>query len=445
MRLVNHHYDMNKINIAFMLGGLLLLGTWIWAIYDDYNKPYKDYQRAYFDVYAQQLKLEKKDAWTQDKKDELEDVQQELRQAKQNLEARRGEVDELKKKIEKLQSVDYQQADVRVKSINAKFKPIEYKYQNKLVKAENNPDYEIPESLKRKYKKLKKKYEKAVKRREKLGERIDNLTQELSQKRSRIDELKSKRRSITKEVEILRNNIQRVDDNPLNQFLDAPIVNFIQPRIDIRQYQVSGMYMDYNFDRVPRRDYCKSCHMGIDNPAFKLNDDGKFKNENTRQAFKQVFPDEKERKRYKRIFQAHPRFDLIGPSNSKYPFSEVGCTGCHLGDGRALSFNRAAHTPDNKKEKKRWKKQYHWHMRHYWEEPMLKSQFYEAGFKQFYPYGTKVNIPDASKLNEGRDLFRKYGCNNCHAVEGMNYQRKVGFSLEHIAAKLEKDWVRRWV
>jgi len=76
---------------------------------------------------------------------------------------------------------------------------------------------------------------------------------------------------------------------------------------------------------------------------------------------------------------------------------------------------------------------------------MLKSQFYEAGFKQFYPYGTKVDIPNAKRLNEGRDLWRQQGCNNCHAVEGMNYQRKVGFSLEHVASKLDKDWIRRWV
>jgi len=99
MRLVNHHYDMNKINIAFMLGGLLLLGTWIWAIYDDYEKDYKQYQRSFYDVYAQQLKLEKKDEWTQGKQQELQQVEQNLQQAQRNLRARRSEVEEIKKKI----------------------------------------------------------------------------------------------------------------------------------------------------------------------------------------------------------------------------------------------------------------------------------------------------------------------------------------------------------
>jgi cytochrome c2/predicted nucleic acid-binding Zn-ribbon protein len=436
---------MSKMNIAFLLGGLLLMATWAWAIYDDYSKPYKEYQRRFYEVYAQQLRLEKKAQWSASKERELQQKRRTLNQLQQKIEARGGEVDQLEEKLKRLRVVRYQKLDGRVKTINSKLTPVGYDYSQAVARAEANPDYDVPESLKERFKELKQKYDKAVRARERLRGRISRLEQKIKDKKSRITEIESEIRNLTQKISVIESTLNRVEDSPLNLLLDAPFMNFIKPRIDIRQYQVSGIYLDYNFDLVPRRDFCKSCHMGIDNPVFQLDENGDFQNENTRQAFQSVFPSDKKRERMKEVFKAHPRFELFGESNSKYRFSEYGCTGCHMGDGRALTFTNAAHTPDNKKERKEWKRIYDWHPRHYWGEKMLKGQFYEAGFKQFYPYGSKVDIPNASKLNEGRDLWRKYGCNNCHAVEGMNYQRKVGFSLDHIGSKLEKDWVRRWV
>jgi len=346
MRLVNHHYDMNKMNIAFLLGGLLLLGTWIWAVYDDYSKAYKKYQRKYFDVYAKQLRLEKQQEWSSSKQQELQQKQQELQQLKSQLESRGGELDQLKQKLKRLQVVRYNNLDKKVKSINSTFTPVSYRYSQAVAKAEGNPDYQVPEPLKQRFKELKSRYEQAVSAREKLRGKIDRIEQQIATKRSRISEIESEIQTMRRQVSVIETTLNRVKDSPLNQFLDAPFMNFIQPRVDIRQYQVSGLYLDYNFDRVPRRDFCKSCHMGIDNPAFKLNDDGQFQQETTRQAFAEVFPDEDQRQRMREVFKAHPRFNLIGPSNARYPFSEYGCTGCHMGDGRALEFTRAAHKPD---------------------------------------------------------------------------------------------------
>jgi len=445
MRLVNHHYDMNKVNLAFFLGGVLLFGTWIWAIYDDYAKPYKDYQRTFYEVYTTQLKLEKSEVWGEDQQRQLNELRGELRELRARLQRRGSTVDRLTGEIRRLEQVTLEQADKRVKLINSRLEPVEFRYTKAKARAESHEHAEVPNSLRRRYRELKRQYDRAVRRRGVLQDRVAMKKQEKEEALAARRELEKKIGELTRQRDVLESTIQRVSDRPINRVLDAPLINFIRPRVEVKQFQVSGVYLDYNFDRIPRRDYCMSCHMGIDKPSFRLNEDGEFRNENTREAFRQLFPDEESRARYRRIFQAHPRFDLIGPTSARYPFSEYGCTGCHLGDGRALEFTRAAHTPDDEAERKRWEKRYGWHPREYWEEPMLKSAFYEAGFRRFYPRGTHVDIPDAPKLNRGRNLWRQYGCNGCHALEGMNYQRKIGFSLEHVGAKLEPAWVRRWV
>lgn len=445
MRLVNHHYNMKWVNVSFLVGALLLLGTWGWAVYDDYEKPYKEYQRQFYDVYAQQLKLEQSDLWTSDKQQQFQQKKQELRQLKQQLDARGGEVDQLKREIGRLETIRLSQVDRKVKAIGAEITPVEYRYQREKARAEENEDYDIPQQLERRYQALSRQYKEAQQQLARLQEKIENKKQQLQEKRNQINEIESDIQSLTQERQILEDSIQRVSDRPINQVLDAPILNFINPRVKIEQFQVSGMYQDYNFNLSPRRDYCMSCHMGIDKESFALNDQGDFENENTAQAFQSVFPNEQHREQMKRVFKAHPRLDLIGLNTSKFPFSKYGCSGCHLGDGRALEFGRAAHTPDNQEERERWKRLYDWKPREFWESPMLKSQYYEASLRQFYPRGEFVNIPDAPKLNEGRQVWRKYGCANCHLIEGMEDQRKIGFSLEHVAKKLDKDWVRRWV
>lgn len=445
MRLVDHHYDMNWVNTVFCIGAVILLGTWGWAIWDDYAKPYKDYQRKFYEVYTEQLELEKRGVFTEDKQRELNQKKQELQQTQATLEQRGGEVDQLKKEIKRLNEIRIPAQDKKAKQLSAELTPVEYKYEQEKARAESHEDYEVPAELERRYQRLTKRYREEQRKMDELTELLEQKEQTLEQKREQVNKLEREIQNLTQERNVLRDTINRISDRPINRILDAPMINFISPRVKIQQFQVGGIYQDYNFDLVPRRDYCMSCHMGINNPAFEVDEDGDFENETIAEAFETVFQNETYRKRLKRVFKAHPNRELIGPNSAKFPFSKYGCTGCHLGDGRALEFTRAAHTPDNEKERKRWKKQYDWHPRHYWEQPMLKSQHYEAGMRKFYPRGKFVNIPDAPELNEGRKLWRKYGCANCHLIDGMEDQRKIGFSLEHVSSKLSKDWVRRWV
>ncbi len=444
MRLVDHHYNMSRINLAFFIGGFLLLLTWGWAIWEDYAKPYKQYQRTFYDVYTRQLQLTKQDVM-EGKQDELRELNQKLSQTRSRLRRRQTRVDELRQKLKRITNIEIPQADEKAKAVGAKLTPVQYRFEQAQAKAAHDPEFQVPDRLRQRYQALKREKRRADRQLSTLQEQRDELKAKIDEERSEIEELRRNRRELTRDRNAIQDTIQRVSDRPLNRFFDLPLINFINPRVKIQQFQVGGMFLDYNFDLVPRRDFCMSCHMGIDKPAFALDGEGNFEDDNTRRAFEQAFSDPQRRDRMKTVFQQHPRPDLIGPTEAKYPFSKYGCTGCHLGDGRALSFTRAAHTPDNEEERERWEHLYGWESREFWEEPMLQTQHQSAAFAQFYPAGTHVDIPKAPELNAGRDLWRKYGCNGCHAVEGMNDQRKIGFSLEHVASKVRPDWIRRWV
>ncbi len=53
----------------------------------------------------------------------------------------------------------------------------------------------------------------------------------------------------------------------------------------------------------------------------------------------------------KQPYVSHPRLDLFVASGSKHPMERFGCTGCHLGRGRATDFVTTVHVPDNDADK----------------------------------------------------------------------------------------------
>lgn len=444
MRLVNHHYDMKWINRAFLIGAILLLGTWIWAAWDDYSKPYKTWQRSFYEVYDYQLALEEQNVWTPEKRQQLRELKQERQELQQKIDQEDSDVSQLQEKLEKFEQSELSQQESKVSLARTRLSPVEYEYQKAKGRAESNPDYEVPDELKQRFQQLKRKAEQAQTKLAEMREKADQMRQEIQSKKSEITKLEEEVRDLTEERDVLRAERQRVGDNWINTILEAPIINFINPRTEVKQIQTEGLYMDYNFDRVPRRDFCKSCHMGIDKKAFNV-EDGEFTSENTQEAFNQVFSDKDRRNVMKSVFKQHPNYEVIGSPEGEFPFSEYGCTSCHMGNGRALDFKRAAHTPETKKERKEWKKRYDWKPSKHWSWPMLQTKYLDASLPQFYDRENRLHIPNADKVNEGYENWRNYGCNNCHNVDGLNYQRKIGFTLENIQSKLDRDWVKRWV
>lgn len=143
------------------------------------------------------------------------------------------------------------------------------------------------------------------------------------------------------------------------------------------------------------------------------------------------------------VYQTHPKLDLFLDANSPHPLTEHGCTICHKGRGRELNFARAAHTPSNEEEKKKWKKKYGWEKQEHWHKPMTPEKHMEASCYKCHK--EQETVPFAEELNRGEKLVRRKGCYGCHNIEGFNDLPNPGPSLKKITTKLDKEWVYKWL
>lgn len=119
--------------------------------------------------------------------------------------------------------------------------------------------------------------------------------------------------------------------------------------------------------RINRADRCISCHVAMEDPNFE----------------KEANP-----------LQAHPADYLTTHDPEKY-----GCTICHDGQGRAVTFKGAhADAPDA-----------------FWNSPLLRKPFIEANC-----YRCHVDLIDQTPAyNQGKEKFETSGCLGCHKRDGM--------------------------
>ena len=197
---------------------------------------------------------------------------------------------------------------------------------------------------------------------------------------------------------------------------DLPVIDFIDPYYDVKQVVVNDLKEDLVYMGMPKVDRCMTCHVGIDKKGFE----------------DQPQP-----------YTTHPRLDEFVGGSSPHPMIEYGCTTCHAGRGRGTDFISSGHMPKNDTQAKEWKEKYGWEALHYWEDKMLPAQYAEAGC--FKCHGDNMPVAGAETLTLGMATFEKAGCYSCHSMDRWSEMPKPGPSLYKAAAKLDKDWVYRWI
>ena len=146
-------------------------------------------------------------------------------------------------------------------------------------------------------------------------------------------------------------------------------------------------------DGLNRVDRCKTCHLGID--------DNKFAHA-------------------KAPFATHP-----GNMLEIHKEKDFGCTACHLGQGYAVSYEKAAH----KKLP-------------YWNETMLPRQLLQASCGTCH---LSEEVTGAGVLSEGRLLITNKGCSGCHDMNDLFEQEPRGPDLAGLGNKVRRGWLYRWL
>lgn len=136
-------------------------------------------------------------------------------------------------------------------------------------------------------------------------------------------------------------------------------------------------------------DRCTTCHLGIEQAALR---------------------DAAE------PFRSHP--------TTPHRLSEIGCTICHRGQGRATT-SRAAHGATR-----------------HWESPMLPTYYVSGSCGSCH---RERRPPEARTVSEGRRLIERSACVACHVVPGFALERQPGTDLSAIGSKVRPEWLYRWL
>ena len=406
-----HAHDIGLLNLVFALSSVLLLGATVWMIWADYSREWKEYQRQFFAMERELTARQMQEARQGIDQAELQRIEGELREAETALAAEQGAIEPLAAEIA---SLDERRtlADIREREIKAVYDSDKFYYEETrergtpLGKAVDDEEFTALEAsfLGARDLRVSLDYDLAAKR------------AELRERRSRVTTLNGDRERLTQAVTLARRKLDSLAENFPNTFRNLPVVDFIDPSIEVRQVLVRNVTEELNFAQVPRIDRCQSCHLGIDNPDYAD---------------------------APQPFTAHPNLDAFVSRESAHPVDDFGCTSCHLGRGRKLSFSGATHTPESLEEEHEWAEKYGWKEDHYWDSPMYQASLTEAGCIKCHR--DQVFVPEARDLNQSRMTYELAGCWGCHNTAGYEDKRLRGPSLKRIAAKIDRDFAARWV
>ena len=408
-----HAHDINRLNIIFAFSAIALFGATIWMVWADYSREWKDYQRTFFAMERQLTAEQIQAADAAVNQRELERVQGELAQANEQLAATQAEIVEMEAQVAALQD-QWTLADIEERRLKALYDSEKFFYEEGLEQKNPVPvgKYISDEAFAERESaffaardlRLSTEYER------------DQIQQQIREARAEVTRLNGDLDRLTQEGDLLRRKANSIAVNFPNTFRNLPMVDLIDPSIEVQQVLVENVTEDLNFAQVPRIDRCQTCHLGIDNPDYVD---------------------------APQPFTTHPDLDLYVSGESVHPRDNFGCTSCHEGRGRAIDFVGVNHTPQNHEQELEWVAKYGWKEDHYWDKPMYPNGYAEAGCQKCH--GDQTLIAGADDFNASRELYEAAGCWGCHNTAGFEGKRKTGPKLEHIVSKTTPEWAARWV
>ena len=441
------YYRQPTLHIVFAITSIAMTLSIIWMIMADHLRPWKQVQREFHVVEREKLKaveqatLEKRQG---DVQNQINELDRKIKEAEQGAAQRAADLNRLDKELKALLAKT-EKLDTQRKFKKAELDSLRSLYDGMIERGE--------EREARNY--LNTTVSKAEQQLLVLSRELEESQAKLKLKEDEkekllgyVDTLVKDREKLTREAD----RVKRLLDQKQAQYFGLlawlrglPGIDMAAPPTKIMQISLPDLTINYNFKDVPRYDRCTTCHQGIDKVGYDKDTRGKPMRE---------------------VFAAHPfltsgatSVDVKGrvvtaglylDGNGPHPINAFGCTICHGGQGSGTDFTFASHTPANLEEEEHWKEKYGWQHIHHWDYPMLPQRFIESSCVKCHHQIT--DVPQAKKLQAGYKRIVQYGCTGCHTIGGEGSfgpdlidERTVGPNLSHVASKVTKDWVVKWI
>lgn len=415
---------MTRQGVFLIWSGLLALSA-VWAVFKDFNPPWRAYQKEFEKVTVRLAQEEvnrenaKIEALYKKRLEDLDVKIRELSDANRSLNQQKV-IDAKQEEIKQLIQKEYE-AGQKVSFAKSLLGAARSKYEflkNDLFATESEVSA------------VKEKYERYFKDVQELTPAADQAYAELNKAKDELKALQDGPAKFVKEKEAIfaemqnwKTEVEKIKPTDIVHFTarqarDIPLLDFLGPKYNLKQVVMDDFPDLTKSEKVDR---CQTCHMGIADPRFS----------------QEGVP---------AVFKSHPQLDLYVGPNSPHPAEKFGCTSCHQGRGYGTSFTLASHTPNNEEEAEAWKKKYGWSDMHYWDYPMLPRKNMQAMCFSCHKQALGYELTAARQIFEGRKIYERRGCHGCHKIEGVSDDmKKIGPTLEKVTSKLDPNWIPKWI
>jgi mono/diheme cytochrome c family protein len=403
-------YSVQKTFMWFAIISIILTGTLVVIVLMDHSREWKSYQKKFNALKLESLNTDLKTADKGLETKKIESVKEQIASAQKELAARQKEVLAVQKSLDQ-DSARY--AKLKAEYQTEKQFTDSYRYYLEEYRKHKDPK---AAGMEKKLAGSSAKTNTLKLKNEELEKSIDEKTARLSSFSDKVKQLEKELAQFLSNRSLIQKRIDKIKPSVVKDVLNAPMVDFLAPSLQVQQIVLEDIQDDYHFAKVQKVDRCTTCHLGIDQKGF----------ENAPQPFR-----------------THPNLDLYLSAGSSHPIEKFGCTTCHGGSGQAVSFNDTAHTPKDAKQREEWEKVHDWREMEKWEQKMLPLQYTQASCAKCH--NSVVEVPKADKLNQGRKLASELGCVNCHKVNDVENHWRVGPDLRHINSKVSEEWMSKWL
>lgn len=403
-------YSVAKTFFWFAVVSVLLTVSLCALVWVDYNREWKRWQKQFVSLKRDVVRKELEAAQKKVKSKTLEKAREELKKAEEARSASAADRDRLLRETDDARLL-LTKARTRMQDL----KQFEDSYKYYYEEYEHRRDPRAHEYA-RKLEELAPSLAEAKAQTEEIEARVEALERRLEEGEADVKKRRKDVDLLLEEVSRAERKLENLEPSLAKDLLNAPMLDFIAPTLEIQQVVLEDLQDDYHFARVQKVDRCVTCHLGIDQKGFE---------------------------KAPQPFRTHPNLDLYLSSSSPHPTESFGCTSCHGGNGHSVSFKDSAHTPRDEAQRLEWEKKYGWKELEKWEAKMLPMNHVEAACAKCHVEVREV--PRAENLNRGRVLAESLGCFGCHKVEGFENRWKVGPDLSRAAEKLDESWIERWL
>lgn len=437
----------STLHVIFAISSIAMTLSIVWMILADHLRPWKQVQRDFQVVEREKLKVAEQEKLAEQKaqyQGQLDEIDRKIKDAENSAAQRSADLARINKELDRLVGTAERVDTER------KFKKAELDSQRSLYDGmiERGEERQAREYLNSTVVASEKDLARLSLALEDAEAKVKLKKEEKEKLLGFVDNLVKEKERLTREVD----RVQRLLSQKEAQYFGflawlrgLPGIDMAAPPTKIQQISLPELTINYNFKEVPRYDRCTTCHQGIDRLGYDKDAKG------------HPMPE---------VFASHPWLQsgatTIDPKgkvvsaglyldpNGPHPINSFGCTICHGGQGSGTDFTFSSHTPADLPTEERWKEEYNWQEIHHWDFPMLPNRFIESSCVKCHHDVT--DVPQAKKLQAGYQRIVQYGCTGCHTIGGegsfgpdLTDERAVGPNLSHVASKVSKDWILKWI